>query len=1023
MKTITTIFFKLFFLCVIIVSGQTTVQIEDLSIGGPYAGLIDSPFNGIAFYGNGDKAEGSISLPTVPGLYKVEITGASSNSSEAKINLNIGSNNLGAFSFSGASVSNSSREVTITGSNPLIFSLELITDNGSNDTFLDRISFTFLGSPPPPRPAPVIPSAPSFESGIYRNMFVESGKTETEVQQKMNAIWDHYFVNGDSTNERLYYEVGNDMAYILDTGNNDIRSEGMSYGMMICVQLGKKAEFDKLWRFAQKYSQHPIGTDREGLFSWQLNRTNFSMIDQNSAPDGEEYFVTALFFADALWGSSGSINYRDEADYILDSMLNKPAPSTSSCPTALVDQDEKQIVFGICGNSASFTDPSYHLPAFYEIWAKEAARNNQLWADMATISRTYLLPRAAHPETGLMPDYSEFDGRPVNQGNHGNFEFDAWRNIMNMGFDFAWFQKNKNDIQPLIDKQINFFKDKPGYSTLWTLDGSFSRNSDHSPGLVACNAVGALALEDSKVWPFVDEFFDTPIPSGQFRYYDGLLYMMSFMHLSGNFKAITDDVGIPDCNGTAFPIATVSTTDETTQGASDGKITFAFSDVSGREAIEFSNDGGATYPLNVNDNSETIAFNNLAPGTYNVWVRWGNNDCPTSLGNVVINEGDTVDPDPIQSPFRSHTIPGIIEAEDYDNGGQGIAYNDSDSSNNGSQGRTDEGVDLQNTTDNGGGTNVGWTANGEWLEYTIGDVTPGTYDIVLRVASTQNNSKSLALKLGTTELGSVAIPNTNGWQSWQNVLIENVQITSGNANQVLRLDVSGGLYNINWMRFEQSDSTTDSSNCDTIEAEDNTENFYQLNNVNGVVTNISYSHWMKFDNVDISGGKFTFRYAKGNNENGYMKVRIDNNRDSNNIAEIYPESTGGWNDYVEKTVNITGSGNHVVYLYFHNASRNIQLDWISFKSAGDQRIPEANELKEEETVLVFPNPSNGVVNIKVSEYNDIRRIVLFDVSGREIRSIKEVGQKEYSFSGLSKGVYLLKVDKNKKTIIRKLIVD
>lgn len=1021
MKTIKTFFLKLFLLCVVIVSGQNTVQIEDLGISGPYAGMIDSPFDGVGFYGNGDKAEGSINLSTLPGLYKVEIRGASSTDTEAKINLNIG-DNVSSFSFSGTSVSNSSREISIIGSNPLNFSLELISDNGSNDTFLDRITFTFLGSPPPSRPAPVIPPVSSFESGIYRNMFVESGQSETAVQQKMNAIWDHYFVNGDSNNERLYYEVGNDMAYILDTGNNDIRSEGMSYGMMICVQLDKKTQFDKLWRFAETYSQHPAGTDREGLFSWQLSRSNFSMIDQNSAPDGEEYFVTALFFADALWGSNGSIDYRAEANYILDSMLNKPAPSSGGCPTSLIDENEKQIVFGICGNSASFTDPSYHLPAFYEIWAIEADSNNQLWADMATVSRTYLLPRAAHPQTGLMPDYSEFDGRPVNQGNHGNFEFDAWRNIMNMGFDFAWFQKSKNDIQPLINKQINFFKDKPGYSTLWTLDGSFSRNNDHSPGLVACNAVGALALEDSKVWPFIDEFFDTPIPSGQFRYYDGLLYMMSFMHLSGNFKAITGNVDIPDCNGTPFPTATVTTTDETAKGANDGKITFTFSDVSGRGAIEFSNDGGSTYPLNVNDNSGSATFNNVGPGTYNVWVRWGNNDCPVNLGNAIIGEGDIVDP--IQSPFINHIIPGIIQAEDYDNGGQGVAYNDSDSSNNGGQGRTNEGVDLQNTSDTGSGTNVGWTNNGEWLEYTIGNITPGTYDIVLRVASTQNNSKSLSLKLGTSELGSTVIPNTNGWQSWQSVRIENVQITSGNANQVLRLDISGGLFNINWIRFEESEGDTGGSICDKIQAENNSDSFYQLNTVNGVVTNIGYSHWLKFDNIDISGGKFTYMYSKGNNENGYMKIRLDNNQDSNNIVEIYPESTGGWNNYVEKTVDISGTGNHVVYLYFHNASRNIQLDWISFKAECDQRINEEIGLKdEEETIRVFPNPSKGNVNIEVSDYNDIRQMVLFDLSGREIRSIREINQKEYSFSNLSKGVYLLKVYKNKKSVIRKLVVN
>ena len=1021
MKTITTNLFTLLLLCAMVVSGQVTIQIEDLNIGGPYAGAIDTPFNGVAFYGNGDKAEGTVNLSTLPGLYRVEIAGASSNNNEARIDLMLAGNSLGSFGFSGTSTSTSTKEVTISGANPITLALELTTDNGSNDTFLDQITFTFLGSPPPPRSAPVIPSVPSFESGIYRNMFVESGKTEAAVAQKMNAIWNQYFVNGDSNNERLYYEVGNDMAYILDTGNNDIRSEGMSYGMMICVQLGKKAEFDNLWRFAKRYSQHPEGTQREGLFSWQLNRTNFSMIDQNSAPDGEEYFVTALFFADRLWGSTGGINYRAEANYILDSMLNKPAPSTGSCPTGLVDLDERQIVFGICGNSASFTDPSYHLPAFYEIWALEADNNNQLWAEMANVSRTYLLPRAAHPQTGLMPDYSEFDGTPVNQGNHGNFEFDAWRNIMNMGFDFAWFQKSKNSIQPLIDNQIDFFKDKPGYSSLWTLDGSFSRNNDHSPGLVACNAVGALALEDAKVWPFIDEFFDTPIPAGQYRYYDGLLYMMSFMHLSGNFKAFSDGIDIPDCNGTPFPTATVSATNETKIGANDGKITFTFSDVSGRSAIEFSNDDGTTYPLQVNDNAGSATFNDLSPGSYNVWVRWGNNDCPTNLGSVVIAEGDPVDP--IQTPFTSHSIPGIIQAEDYDNGGQGIAYNDADVSNNGGQGRANEGVDIQNTSDTNGGTNVGWTANGEWLEYTIGSVSAGTYDIVLRVASTQSNTKSIALKLGTSVLGSAQIPNTNGWQSWRDVIIPNVEITNGNANQVLRLDISGGLYNVNWIKFQASDNSGGGTTCDKIEAEDHVENFYQLTNSNGVMTNIGYSHWLKFDNVNVSGGKFTFRYSKGNNENGYMKIRLDNNQESNTIAEIYPESTGSWNTYVEKTVDVSASGNHVVYLYFHNASRNIQLDWISFASGCDQRVADETTIKDEAiNVEVYPNPSKGTVHLQLSEYNGIRNIILFDISGRTIRSIQDIQQTDYSFNNLSKGVYIIKVNNKQKPIVKKVIV-
>ncbi|MEZ5039338.1 MAG: SdrD B-like domain-containing protein [Saprospiraceae bacterium] len=84
-----------------------------------------------------------------------------------------------------------------------------------------------------------------------------------------------------------------------------------------------------------------------------------------------------------------------------------------------------------------------------------------------------------------------------------------------------------------------------------------------------------------------------------------------------------------------LPSATVTTTNASC-GESNGLITFAFADNPSRSSIEFSKDGGITYPLNFPDNAGTASFENLAPGTYNLWVRWGNNDCPIDLGNVTL---------------------------------------------------------------------------------------------------------------------------------------------------------------------------------------------------------------------------------------------------------------------------------------------------------------------------------------------------------------------------------------------------
>lgn len=103
-------------------------------------------------------------------------------------------------------------------------------------------------------PLPTVPAPPAvgaFATGRYRNLFAELlNKSDAEVQAKIEAAWQQLFYGDDDT-QRVYYPVGDDMAYILDTGNDDVRSEGMSYGMMIAVQLDKQEEFDRIWKWAK----------------------------------------------------------------------------------------------------------------------------------------------------------------------------------------------------------------------------------------------------------------------------------------------------------------------------------------------------------------------------------------------------------------------------------------------------------------------------------------------------------------------------------------------------------------------------------------------------------------------------------------------------------------------------------------------------------------------------------------------------------------------------------------------------
>lgn len=164
-----------------------------------------------------------------------------------------------------------------------------------------------------------------------------------------------------------------------------------------------------------------------------------------------------------------------------------------------------------------------------------------------------------------------------------------------------------------------------------------------------------------------------------------------------------------------------------------------------------------------------------------------------------------------QEPYGgvAHSLPGTIETEDYDTGGEGVAYHDTTAGNSGGDYRSDD-VDVQATGDVDGNYNLGWTTNGEWLEYTV-DIPNGTYDINLRLASPNTGTMSVAVKLGDgssfTTLGTANVPETGNWQNWQTVSLSGVSVSNGGDDKILRLELVGGGFNFNWISFADSGST------------------------------------------------------------------------------------------------------------------------------------------------------------------------------------------------------------------------
>src|SRR5262249_4031812 len=164
----------------------------------------------------------------------------------------------------------------------------------------------------------------------------------------------------------------------------------------------------------------------------------------------------------------------------------------------LFDADHKMVLFSPSSERNRFTDPSYHLPAFYEVWARWGPTTDRVfWAEAAAVSRDFF-PRTTHPVTALNPNYANFDGTPVAFfGRTGNFGYDAFRTAGNWSVDWSWWAKDPRERE-LSDKLQAFFESQgTNYGCQFTLEGR-PLEARHAEGLVAVNAVASLAATDPR---------------------------------------------------------------------------------------------------------------------------------------------------------------------------------------------------------------------------------------------------------------------------------------------------------------------------------------------------------------------------------------------------------------------------------------------------------------------------------------------------------------------------------------------
>ena len=369
----------------------------------------------------------------------------------------------------------------------------------------------------------------AFGTGVYPNYLAEAGISDGIAKAKIEKAFETIFFDPE---EGFCHHTDEDAWCLVDTGNSDARTEGMSYGMMMCVQMNRKDIFDKLWTFSERYMLIKHGPN-EGYFRWSVHIDGASNSD-GPAPDGEEYFAMALFMAAARWGNSdGSFDYSTRAKEILRHAVHQHELVSGGQPMWEPDNAYIRFVPGM-----KISDPSYHLPHFYELFALAAdERDRSFWRKAAEQSRKYIV-LTADPVTGLSPEYADYEGRTVLLFRKPWVYYsDAYRVAENIALDRIWFG-SKPELNA-IETHIQDFFAKQNMNDLraYELDGKpQSEPAMHPTAIRAVLGAASVASTSESRLRFLKDFAELPMRKGVRRYYDNCLYFFCLLMLTGNYK-------------------------------------------------------------------------------------------------------------------------------------------------------------------------------------------------------------------------------------------------------------------------------------------------------------------------------------------------------------------------------------------------------------------------------------------------------------------------------------------------------
>jgi beta-glucanase (GH16 family) len=305
-------------------------------------------------------------------------------------------------------------------------------------------------------------------------------------------------------------------------------------------------------------------------------------------------------------------------------------------------------------------------------------------------------------------------------------------------------------------------------------------------------------------------------------------------------------------------------------------------------------------------------------------------------------------------------VPGTVQAENYDTGGQGVAYNVT-SVNGSDNGYRSDGVDLEVTTDTGGGVNLGWTATGQWFKYTVNVATAGTYRVTFRVAGINATTDAFHISnsSGTNLTGNVNVPATGGWQTWTSVV---AAITLPAGQQTLTFDQDHPGWNLNYFTVSTSSGpfggtpwavpgTVQAENYDlggpgagfNVTSINGSDNGYRSDGVDLEVTTdtgggvdlgwTAAGQWFRYTVNVASAGTYTVTFRLASPNGVTDGLHISNSSGTNLTGNVNVPATGGWQTWTNVTATLTlPAGQQVLTVDQDNGGWNI--NYMSFASGG-----------------------------------------------------------------------------------------